>query len=431
MARDPILDLFGEDPEMQQEIARVRALRGDPARAQRLMRLGTVAAISSDQGLRGIGDNLYRTGAVQEDRYNQAAEEAYTGLKQTREQRARDAEEKRRWEAEQARLVQQHRDNMGLQWSQERRQAAKDAAELKKLESGGDWKVRVDPYGNPLGWMNDRGDFMTPDRQFFPAPGSAPRGSGTASVAATAAGGPAAPTAGSAGLGGGGRTRPTDGLFGLPAAPFGGQAANAGPRSVGPTQIDTGPQVSPEQVASMRQGRMRILPAEQQNAYANALKEVSKLPELISQVEQNTQYFGVTKDLGNLIPGQPGTVMGVAGDVARNIQDSRRAPAETEIRSRVYNQAYTIIHALAGAALSTGERQRLLQFLPGPNDPAEKIIGNLRAAYQEAQNTIDATEGMAGVPTEYRTRLTPLPERGRPGAIGGGDEIIDLPPRRR
>lgn len=156
MARDPILDLFGDDPEMQQEIARVRALRGDPAKAQRLMRLGTVGAMSSDEGLRGIGDNLYRTGAVQEDRYNQAAEEAYTGLKQTRAQRAKDAEAQRRWEAEQARAAEQHKAQMALQWAQERRQAAQQGQDA--------WALMADPVNGGFVRYNKRtGEMMAVD----------------------------------------------------------------------------------------------------------------------------------------------------------------------------------------------------------------------------------------------------------------------------
>jgi hypothetical protein len=74
-----------------------------------------------------MSGQLTRIGAIQKDRYDQAAEEAYTGLKQTRAKAAADAEAKRRWEAEQTTSAAQHRDRMALQWAQERRAAAQDA----------------------------------------------------------------------------------------------------------------------------------------------------------------------------------------------------------------------------------------------------------------------------------------------------------------
>jgi hypothetical protein len=218
--RDPILDLFGSDPEMSSEIARVRALRGDPLKAERLMRLGAVAGLSTDEGLQNMSGQLSRIGAIQKDRYDQAAEEAYTGLKQTRAKAASDAEAKRRWEAEQAAAMQRHKDSMGLQWAQERRQAAQNTQAAR-----GSWMPWKDEYTGETGYFNP----VTKER--LDARGN-PVGGGAQPQAPAQAPQP----------GGGIKSAPIEGAFGLAPTPYSSPAAGgnvqspsapAAPRSFG------------------------------------------------------------------------------------------------------------------------------------------------------------------------------------------------------
>ena len=328
-------------------------------------------------------------------------------VKQRKLQEAQDAAQQQRWESEQGESKRRWGAEFGLSQQELKIKQDKDARDA----AGGDWKVRLDPMGNPLGWMNDRGDYKTVDGQTFNAPGGAAQFT-------SGQGGPAMPTPAPVGGGGGAQGSPQRDPFGLPKAPFG--------------QPDSLQGINPEMRAGMRLGRLKSLPAEQQNAYANAKRELNNLPGLIAEVEANKGSFGLLKDVGNLIPGQPGTAMGVAGDVARSFQEGRRSPQETEVRSKVFNQAYEVIHALAGAALSTGERQRILQFLPGPNDPPEKILGNLRAAVATARNSIVSLEDLAGIPQENRTDFGQFEERRQNGSMAAApdEQIIDLPPRR-
>jgi hypothetical protein len=382
-----------------------------------------------------MSGQLSRIGAIQKDRYDQAAEEAYVGLKQTRAKAEADAEAKRRWEAEQAAAMQRHKDSMGLQWAQEQRQRRADELQASQDK----WSPRVDPVtGAPIAWVNGRtGETIDALGNYYSlgnsSPGQQRLPASTASVAASAAGGPAMPTAEPTGRGGGGRGGPAAGLFGLP--PTLGSTETAGgpqpsaPRNVGPTQIDTGSE--DPRAAEFRLRYTARLPAEQRNRYIEYNQQLSRIPATISQIQDAAQAFGPTSDYAAFIPGQPGTWGGVAQTVVRNLQDKTRSPEELRARSAVYNQAYEVIHALAGAALSTGEKQRLEAFLPAPTDPIEKILANLEQAYATAQHGIQGYEGQLGIPEQYRTRFQDVTRRPTGASAGQAamDEIIDLPSR--
>jgi len=399
-------------------------------------------AIGQLMGVKPTSD----VGAGLQDQANASLKMALGRRQEARDAAARAAEQaaaQKRWEAEQAESKRQFGANYGLK----EQELGLAKAKAEREAQGGDWKVRIDPYGNPLGWMNDRGDFMTVDQQFFPAPGggsSAPRGGPTANQAIAGPGGPAQPTAGPIGGGGGGRAQPQPSPFGLPPTAGSPQTFGGPQPSVGSAQIGTGSTPPPpggmadlsqydeSRQAMLRQARIKSLPAEQQNKYGTAIAQRERLPSLIQQVEANRGAFGITQDIAQHIPGQPGTVGGVVQGLTRNIQDKYRNPESAKVRSRVYQEAYEVIHALAGAALSTGEANRILGFMPGPTDPPEKILANLASAYEEANRTISTIEGAAGVPEQIRSRGRPLPSpqvQGQPQ--GAPEEIIDLPPRSR
>jgi hypothetical protein len=198
-------------------------------------------------------------------------------------------------------------------------------------------------------------------------------------------------------------------------------------RSVGPTQIDTGSAggIDEARASSLRLGRLKGLPAEQQNKYGAAIAQRDRLPSLIKDIESNPQAFGILSDVAQHIPGQPGTVGGIAQGLVRATQDKFRDPKDAEVRSRVYKEAYEVIHALAGAALSQGEANRILGFMPGPTDPPEKILANLRAAEEEAYRTINTLEGLAGVPDQIRSpRMKPQQQSEYP--TDNAEDIIDV-----
>lgn len=149
MPYDPLLAVFGDDPEALKEFERIRALRGDVAAAKRLQKLGAVGAIASDEGLRGIGENLYRTGAVQEDRYNEAMQQGYEGLKQTRS-RAKEREEEKAWREKQHADDQAYRaQTLALQRAQEARMA--DESRRKPV---GSWQPVTDEYTGETSFLN-------------------------------------------------------------------------------------------------------------------------------------------------------------------------------------------------------------------------------------------------------------------------------------
>jgi len=58
-------------------------------------------------------------------------------------------------------------------------------------------------------------------------------------------------------------------------------------------------------------------------------------------------------------------------------------PEQIQTRAKVYEEAYQVAHALAGAAMSFGEQIRLEPFIPQPGDPVEVVQEKLNAAQQK------------------------------------------------
>jgi hypothetical protein len=171
----PYLDPFSEyealftDPEDRLELARIKALR-DPKSARRMQVLGAVGALATDEGLRGFGDNLYRTGAVQEDRGREAAERGMEGLKMTRQRAAERAESQGNWQKQFDAQQEQNRINNSLNARQEARMAASAAQ--------GEWDVVPDPVRGGFVRINKR----TGEIQPVSMPGMAGQGDQTAGL---------------------------------------------------------------------------------------------------------------------------------------------------------------------------------------------------------------------------------------------------------
>lgn len=416
--------------------ARARALRGDPGNYGQesaagmggmMLRGPTAAKVS--EALYSSGERGKRAYADQADKETVRGQEARGSAlamtmanmkdKRSQEEKARDdARQEKQWGAE-----------FGLRQRAESRQATKDAYEMR---TGGDWKVRVDLTGNPVGWYNDRGDYKTLDGQMFSVNGDnlgsgAPRGDTTASVAASGQPGGRSVLPLSTGRGNGGLVDAQKDVFGMSTG-----TAGMGRPSVDSVQTDTGPTqaaggIDESRAASIRLGRIKGLSAEQQNKYGAALAQRDRLPSLIKDIEGNPQAFGIFSDVAQHIPGQPGSMGAVAQGIVRSTQDKFRDPKDAEVRSRVYKEAYEVIHALAGAALSTGEANRILGFMPGPTDPPEKILANLKAAEEEAYRTINTIESSAGVPEQVRSpRTKPASERGNFVPDTTDEQIIDV-----
>ena len=153
MPYDPMLAMFGDDPEALKEFARVNALRGDVGKAQRLQRLGAVGALSSDEGLRGFGDNLYRTGIAQEEAHKRAMEEGYVGLKQTRARAAERAEEQAWREQQRQDQLDYQRQTLALQRAQEARLRDQNAWQ-RQNQARGSWMPWKDEYTGETGYFN-------------------------------------------------------------------------------------------------------------------------------------------------------------------------------------------------------------------------------------------------------------------------------------
>jgi hypothetical protein len=164
--QEALLQLFGEDPEAQQEMARIRALRGvgDVDAAKRLQRLGAASMLGTDQGLQNFGQSAYRTGVGQEQAYGSAMQEAYQGLKQSRARAAEQKQAQDRWEAEQKAAADRFRQQQSLAWAQEARQRERDAQEQ--------WQVIADPVTGGFVKYNRRDGTVEPIAPGGAAPGA-------------------------------------------------------------------------------------------------------------------------------------------------------------------------------------------------------------------------------------------------------------------
>ena len=183
-----LLDTF-LDPEDQM---------GDP-----LKRKATSAALRRQNAMGVIGQLMgveptQRAGTMLQEQSQLGLRQAMAKTQAAREAAARKAEQdaaQKRWEQEQAENKRQFGANYGLKLEE----LAIDRAKAAREAQGGDWKVRVDMTGNPVGWYNDRGDFVTLDGQRFSVNadnlgGGAPRGAPTAGQVAPNGGGPGLPT---------------------------------------------------------------------------------------------------------------------------------------------------------------------------------------------------------------------------------------------
>jgi hypothetical protein len=171
---DPILQVFGDDPEALKEFERIKALRGEVDTAKRLQRLGAVGALATDEGLRGFSDNLYRTGVGQEASRTQAMQEGYEGLKQTRS-RAKERAEEQAWREQQRADEQAYRQQqLALQRAQE--------ARMEAQASKGQWEKITDEYTGETSFLN----LMTGERR--DAQGTPVTGAGTPAAGSPAAG---------------------------------------------------------------------------------------------------------------------------------------------------------------------------------------------------------------------------------------------------
>ena len=202
----------------------------------------------------------------------------------------------------------------------------------------------------------------------------------------------------------------------MEASPQGGPPMGAPPR-----------QLSDSAASSYVNAKIKQLPAEQQNSYYNYRRQVSELPRVLEQIEQYPDDFGMFSDVSQYIPGQEGSWTGSLQKLVRGGQDALRSEEALQARTAVYQIAYEKIHALAGAALSTGERQRLEAFLPSPTDPINKIKANLKQAYMVAGYGINDFEHQMGIPQEYWTTVPALDAKKQgQQSQRGGDEIIEV-----
>jgi hypothetical protein len=115
--------------------------------------------------------------------------------------------------------------------------------------------------------------------------------------------------------------------------------------------------------------------------YRIATTATSALPAIISQVEANPEAFGATKDINSYLPGFTPNVL---TESVKNLQKDAQTDEQQMARNAVYEQAYQIIHELAGAALSAHEKQRIEAFTPAPNDNARTVANKLRSAMEAA-----------------------------------------------
>ena len=95
---------------------------------------------------------------------------------------------------------------------------------------------------------------------------------------------------------------------------------------------------------------------------------------LVSGVEQNPGAFG---------PAAAATSTMLPSAMQGWVNRKTLTDAEQQVRANVMKNAYTVIHSLAGAALSMHEQKRLDPFIPQPSDPPEVVVNKLKGAIRE------------------------------------------------
>jgi hypothetical protein len=116
--------------------------------------------------------------------------------------------------------------------------------------------------------------------------------------------------------------------------------------------------------------------AEEKNQYREARFTLQYLPQLIGEMEDNPEAFGLIVGAGGMLQDAYGIP----------VQDwlSNLTPEQVRLRAKVYQRAYEVINSLAGAALSAAEKQRILAFAPGPMDQPMHAIEKMKAAVEYA-----------------------------------------------
>ena len=149
--------------------------------------------------------------------------------------------------------------------------------------------------------------------------------------------------------------------------------------------------------------------AEHRNAYgsgAMGLENGARLLDALSDPAKG-QEFGLFK-------GGAAQLQSVTGIP---IHDWVSTPQNQALRAEVMNNAYQVIHQLAGAALSAGEASRIMQFAPGPRDSLQSIQAKLEAAMTMARSTRSTLRRMYG--------LRDVEQFGGSYGLGGGGNPDD------
>jgi hypothetical protein len=125
---------------------------------------------------------------------------------------------------------------------------------------------------------------------------------------------------------------------------------------------------------------------------------VATIGETQRLINSRPKAFGWGSAMGDWVPGP------VGGRLLGSLENKRRDPEDTKVRTVVFQYAQDIVHKLAGASQSAQEISAIRAFAPDPNDSAETLLAKL--------------EGAFGVASARQRRLygTYLPDAAPPGA---------------
>jgi hypothetical protein len=138
----------------------------------------------------------------------------------------------------------------------------------------------------------------------------------------------------------------------------------------------------------------------QRGAFEKESKELEGFEQTGGKIKETLKMLDTPEGGEAFGMGVSGGLTALTPSPARGIvNEALFTPEQLTMRANVYEQAYQVAHALAGAAMSFGEQIRLDPFIPQPGDPHSVVVAKMTAAqqkYNELTTKIKAKREVAG-----------------------------------
>jgi hypothetical protein len=119
-------------------------------------------------------------------------------------------------------------------------------------------------------------------------------------------------------------------------------------------------------------------------------KQTEGARDLMGTRERTKGLIDRVKQYPNAFSGIPALAAYVGPNIAKQkVNEKFLTPDERRVRAEVMREAALEVNRLYGAALSMGESQRAMQFIPDPTDPtSEAVLVKLQAALDWAESNL-------------------------------------------